>query len=155
MEKVQRRAARFVSKNFRCKASVSEMLHNLGWQTLDSRRQDQRLFFSTKLLKGSRRLKRRTSSRQPTPGQGRITASNSNTSRQIVIHIDFLFFQPLFRAGTTFHLDNHCYPYIDNQGYPSLAYCNKFEVWCLYLPPTYWRIEGGPRGPCPPPPKIG
>ena len=43
-----------------------------------------------------------------TPVQGRITASNSNTSsRQILIHIaydiGFLFFQPLFRAGTTFH----------------------------------------------------
>ena len=68
------------------------MLHNLGWQSLDGRQQDQR------------RLKRRTSSRQPTPVQGRITASNSNTSRQIVIHIGTLFFQPLFRAGTTFHL---------------------------------------------------
>ena len=43
IEKVQRRAARFVSNNFRRKASVSEMLHNLGWQSLDSRRQDQRL----------------------------------------------------------------------------------------------------------------
>ena len=35
-----------------------------------------------------------------TPVQGRITASNSNTSSQIVIHIaydiGFLFFQPLF-----------------------------------------------------------
>ena len=30
--------------------------------------------------------------------------SNSNTSRQIVIHIGFPFFQPLFRAGTTFYL---------------------------------------------------
>ena len=58
----------------------------------------------SKLLTDSRRLKRRTSSRQPTPVQGRITASNSNTSRQIVIHIGTLFFQPLFRAGTTFHL---------------------------------------------------
>ena len=43
IEKVRRRAARFVSNNFRRKASVSEMLHNLGWQSLDSRRQDQRL----------------------------------------------------------------------------------------------------------------
>ena len=39
-----------------------------------------------------------------TPVQGRITASNSNTSRQIVIHIGFPFFQPLFRAGTTSHI---------------------------------------------------
>ena len=43
IEKVQRRAARFVSNNFRRKASVSEMLQNLGWQSLDGRRQDQRL----------------------------------------------------------------------------------------------------------------
>ena len=43
IEKVQRRAARFVLNNFRRKASVSEMLHNLGWQSLDRRRQDQRL----------------------------------------------------------------------------------------------------------------
>ena len=40
---VPSRAARFVSNNFCRKASVSEMLHNLGWQSLDSRRQDQRL----------------------------------------------------------------------------------------------------------------
>ena len=41
IEKVQRRAARFVLNNFRRKASVSEMLHELGWQSLDGRRQDQ------------------------------------------------------------------------------------------------------------------
>ena len=63
MEKVRCRAARFVSNNFRRKASVSEMLHDLGWQSLDGCRQDQRLVFFTKLLTGSRRLKRRTSSR--------------------------------------------------------------------------------------------
>ena len=40
IEKVQRRAARFISNNFRHKANVSEMLHNLGWQSLDSRRRD-------------------------------------------------------------------------------------------------------------------
>ena len=73
------------------------MLHNLGWQSIDtdSRRQDQRLVLFYKIindLTGLRRLKRRTSSRQPTPVQGRITASNSNTSRQIVIHIGTLFF---------------------------------------------------------------
>ena len=91
LKNVQRRAARFVSNNFRRKASVSDMLHDLGWQSLDGRRQDQRLVFFTKLLTDSRRLKRRTSSRQPTPVQGRITASNSNTTRQIVIHIGTFF----------------------------------------------------------------
>ena len=52
IEKVQRRAARFVSKNFRRKASVSEMLHNLGWQSLDGRRQDQRLVLFYKIING-------------------------------------------------------------------------------------------------------
>ena len=50
--KVQRRAARFVSNNFRRKASVSEMLHNLGWQSFDSQRQDQRLVLFYKIING-------------------------------------------------------------------------------------------------------
>ena len=52
IEKVQRRAARFVSNNFRRKASVSEMLHDLGWQSLDGRRQDQRLVLFYKIING-------------------------------------------------------------------------------------------------------
>ena len=52
IEKVQRRAARFVSNNFRRKASVSEMLHELGWQSLDGRRQDQRLVLFFKIING-------------------------------------------------------------------------------------------------------
>ena len=52
IEKVQRRAARFASNNFRHKASVSEMLHNLGWQSLDGRRQDQRLVLYYKIING-------------------------------------------------------------------------------------------------------
>ena len=38
--------------NFRRKASVSEMLHDLGWQSLDGRRQDQRLVFLYKIING-------------------------------------------------------------------------------------------------------
>ena len=44
------RAAQFVSNNFRRKASVSEMLYNLGWQSLDGRRQDQRLVRFYKII---------------------------------------------------------------------------------------------------------
>ena len=43
--KVQRRAARFISNNFRRKASVSEMLHVLGWQ-------NQRLVLFFKIING-------------------------------------------------------------------------------------------------------
>ena len=52
IEKVQRGAARFVSNNFRRKASVSEMLHDLGWQSLDGRRQGQRLVLFYKIING-------------------------------------------------------------------------------------------------------
>ena len=50
IEKVQRRAALFVSNNFRRKASVSELLHDLGWQSLDGRRQGQRLVLFYKII---------------------------------------------------------------------------------------------------------
>ena len=52
IEKVQRRAARFVLNNFRHKASVSEMLHDLRWKSLDGRRQDQRLVLYYKIING-------------------------------------------------------------------------------------------------------
>ena len=50
--KVQHRAARFVLNNFRRKASVSEMLQDLGWQSLDGWRQDQRLVLLYKVING-------------------------------------------------------------------------------------------------------
>ena len=52
IERVQRRAARFVSNSFRRKASVSEMLHDLGWQSLDGCRHDQRLLLFYKIING-------------------------------------------------------------------------------------------------------
>ena len=38
IEKVQRRAARFVSNNYQNRASVSDMIQTLGWNTLQERR---------------------------------------------------------------------------------------------------------------------
>ena len=64
IEKVQRRAAQFVSNNFRRKANVSEMLHNLGWQSLDGRRQDKRLVLFYKIISGLASFETETSSRQ-------------------------------------------------------------------------------------------
>ena len=92
IEKVQRRAARFVSNNFRRKASVSEMLHELGWQSLDGRRQDQRLVLLFKIINVLASVETEDILTPADSVQGRITASNSNTSRQIVIHIGTLFF---------------------------------------------------------------
>ena len=82
---------------------VSEMLHDLGWQPPDGRQQDQCLVLFYKIIN---RLASVGTEDIFTPADSRtrITASNLNTSRQIVIHIGTLFFQPLFRAGTTFNL---------------------------------------------------
>ncbi|KAI8483700.1 hypothetical protein Bbelb_384920 [Branchiostoma belcheri] len=43
IEMVQRRAARYVTNNFLRTSSVTDMLHKLGWQTLESRRRNARL----------------------------------------------------------------------------------------------------------------
>ena len=43
LEKVQRRAARFVTKEYRHTCSVTKMLQNLGWETLQDRREKSRL----------------------------------------------------------------------------------------------------------------
>ena len=44
LEAVQRRAARFVMSDFNRTSSVTEMLHNINWNTLSCRRQTSRLY---------------------------------------------------------------------------------------------------------------
>ena len=70
------------------------------FQSLDGRRQNQRLVLFYKIINGLASVETEDILTSADPVQGRITASNSNTSRQIVIHIGTLFFQPLFRAGS-------------------------------------------------------
>ena len=43
LESVQRRAARFVSKDLRCQSDISDMLRDLNWKTLEDRRTLSRL----------------------------------------------------------------------------------------------------------------
>ena len=50
MEKVQRRAARFVTDKYMYTDSVSEMLQSLGWPTLEARRKEQRLVLFYKIV---------------------------------------------------------------------------------------------------------
>jgi hypothetical protein len=50
LEKVQRRAARFVCKNYCYDASVTQMLVQLGWQPLDIRRMTYRLVMMYKIV---------------------------------------------------------------------------------------------------------
>ena len=48
VEMVQRRAAHFVTVDWRVTSSVSAMIKQLGWETLDTRRQQSRLLFMHK-----------------------------------------------------------------------------------------------------------
>ena len=52
IEQVQRRAARWTVSNFDRKASVTKIVQDLGWHTLDQRRADARLCLFFKILHG-------------------------------------------------------------------------------------------------------
>lgn len=52
IEKVQRRAARWTSNNFDPRSSVTGMLDDLGWRTLEQRRADARLCLFYKIVYG-------------------------------------------------------------------------------------------------------
>ena len=45
LERIQRKAARFVTGNYKREASVTEMLHKLEWKTLEEKRAESRLVF--------------------------------------------------------------------------------------------------------------
>ena len=49
LERVQRKAARFCAGNYNLDASVTEMLQELNWETLATRRKTARLTFMCKL----------------------------------------------------------------------------------------------------------
>ena len=52
IEKVQRRAARFVVRNYEGTASVGAILDELGWKSLQSRRRAMRLYMLDKIHYG-------------------------------------------------------------------------------------------------------
>jgi len=52
LEAVQRKAARFCMGNYDQRSSVTKMIAELGWETLESRRQKSRLIMMYKIVKG-------------------------------------------------------------------------------------------------------
>ena len=52
VEKVQRRAARWVSNDYSSYSSVTQMLNTLGWRSLEQRRADVRLILFYKIVYG-------------------------------------------------------------------------------------------------------
>jgi len=53
IEMVQRRAARFVSRDYGRESSVTEMLRSLDWPTLEQRRKDKRINMLNNIVTGS------------------------------------------------------------------------------------------------------
>ena len=51
LERVQRKAARWVTSTYETRASVSKLLKDMQWETLETRRRQQRLAFLYKILK--------------------------------------------------------------------------------------------------------
>ena len=52
LEKIQRRAARWTTSNYDTRSSVTAMLNQLGWRTLEQRRADARLCLFCKIVYG-------------------------------------------------------------------------------------------------------
>ena len=52
LERVQRKAARFCSQNYNSYASVTDMIKDLGWATLETRRRQFRLTLMYKITNG-------------------------------------------------------------------------------------------------------
>ena len=52
IESVQRKAARFVTKDYKQQSSVTQMIQKLGWETLENRRRNTRLQLLYRILTG-------------------------------------------------------------------------------------------------------
>ena len=67
VEMVQRRAARWTLKRYHNTSSVTDMLENLGWRTLEQRRVDARLALLFKICNGLIPVDARNYLRHPPP----------------------------------------------------------------------------------------
>ena len=75
-----------------------------GWQSLDGRRQDQRLLLFYKIINGLASVETEDIL---TPADSRTRKNHSFKFKHLQANCDsyrFSFFQPLFQTGTTFHL---------------------------------------------------
>ena len=85
LEKVQRRAARFVKGNYRQQSSVTQMIKELGWQSLQERRAVNRLTLMYKTVRGLSEVQfsnliRKTRSTRNASGGYRNIRANKNCS---------------------------------------------------------------------------
>ena len=74
LEKVQRRAARFVTGDYGRRSSVTNMLEALGWSTLERRRKERRLALLGKILNDETGIDK---SIYTTPGHATTRSANN------------------------------------------------------------------------------
>ena len=75
LEKVQRRAARFTSNDFKRTSSVTVMLQTLGWGTLEHRRRNRRIQMLNKIICNETGIPKESYTK---PGPSRTRSSNNN-----------------------------------------------------------------------------
>ena len=76
IERIQRRAARYVLANYDPYASVTAMIQQLNWQTLQQRRTNQRLTLMYKILNGLVAVSKDRYT-QPYQGRGRLVNTHA------------------------------------------------------------------------------
>ena len=89
IEKIQRRASRFVTRTYEQKASVTELLDKLKWDTLEKRRKNQRLSLLYKIHNNTLTVPsenylvfNNSTTRQGQKNNFRILRSNTEIHRQ-------------------------------------------------------------------------
>ena len=105
LEKVQRGAARFVKGDYRQHASVTQMIKDLGWQSLQERRAINRLSLMYKIVNGLSEvhlpnLMRKTRTTRSASGKGEAT-------KTVTVP---LFFPEPFLNGTIYQTKSEMLP---------------------------------------------
>ena len=86
IEMVQRRAARFATNRYHNTSSVTSMLHDLGWYTLERRRNHQQLIFLYKIINGHVEIE---PSNYLTPSYSKTRANHSQKFMHISASKDY------------------------------------------------------------------
>ena len=104
LDRVQRRAARFVVNDYRRTSSVTEMLNNLEWESLSDRRQTARLCQFYQIHHGCPLFRRvNFSSVKPSFQAGTSLPMPMTKLRQELSDSRTLFFRAPLLTGTSYH----------------------------------------------------
>ena len=132
IEMVQRRAARWVTNDYSPYSSVSNMLSNLGWRSLEKRRYDARLITFKFMSLLPSRFRHFLSDRKDTPTTCILFRSDKFTPLSATICIHFSLW-PLF-FGTEYQLISSRFQILTPLNQESLRSITPFRkrAYCFY-----------------------